>query len=70
VTTQPDTDAPPTLKDMTEDEWYALGNPPGSFDDVLEMGRQNAEAMKRASRTPHPWDSFVSDPERRDWRPE
>ena len=59
-----------TAPRTTEDEWYALGNPPGSFDDVLEMSRQSAEQIRGASLTEHPWDAFVCDPERQDWKPE
>lgn len=43
---------------MTEDEWYALGNPHGSFDVVLDMAEENSRAIRRANLAPHPWDTF------------
>lgn len=49
------------MKPITEREWYRLGNPPGSFDDVLEMARENTARLLYGppkKLKPHPWDEF------------
>lgn len=43
---------------MTRAEWYAQGNPPGSFDDVIRMAEENQRRIYRASRVPHQWDEW------------
>lgn len=48
----------PIVFGMTEDEWYAQGNPPGSFDDVIRMGEENARKLYRSALAPHLWDQF------------
>lgn len=48
----------PVVFGMSRRQWEELGNPPGSFDDVVEMARRNAEQLRRRSRRPHPWDEW------------
>ena len=53
------------MKPMTEAEWYALGNPPGSFDDLLEMARENTARMTLGPPSklkPHIWDEWATNP--------
>ena len=45
---------------MTEAEWYALGNPPGSFDDLLRMARENSVRLHLGAFRPHPWDEWLT----------
>lgn len=55
---------PRTVFGMTREEWYAEGNPPGSFEEVIRMAERNTEQIRRAARSPHPWDGWdVNAPE-------
>ena len=65
---------------MNRKEWDTIGNPPGSFDAVRDMAEQNARIIRGEVRatwtyygpkyTPHPWDHYVEDAERVEWKPE
>ena len=43
---------------MTKAEWYAQGNPPGSFEEVIRMAEENSRVIRRNRLAPHPWDAF------------
>lgn len=48
----------PRMFGMTEKEWYAQGNPPGSFDEVIRMAEENGRTVRRRSLRAHPWDEW------------